>query len=105
MLDPNDSHPWWDILKTLSNLIALLLAGGFGWLTRKFTTVEADMEATAKRIDDVEKHLLERTRLAETNIAVLKSYHEANIRRLDSIEGTANKIDTKLDALIIRLSK
>lgn len=114
-MDLHDNQTWWDVIKTVSNLIAMVLAVGFGWLTKKFTSTEADMKAMAIRIDDVEEGLLSRTQAIErdllarhqeaaTSIAVLKSYHQSNIKRLDTIEQTANKIDGKLDALIIRLS-
>ena len=90
----NEQHGfWWDVIEAVSKWIALLLAAGFGWLTRKFTSVEA-------RMDDMEKDLRERTQTAATHIAVLQSYHVSNTQRLDSIESTTNKIDSKLDRLI-----
>lgn len=93
-----DQHGfWWDVIEALSKGIAILLAAGFGWLTRKFTCVE-------ERMDNMEKDLRERTQTAATNIAVLQSYHVANTQRLDSIENTTNKIDSKLDRLIESMS-
>jgi len=92
----NDQHGfWWDVIEALSKGIALLLAAGFGWLTRKFTSVEA-------RMDSMEKDLRERTQTATTNIAVLQSYHVANTHRLSAIEATTQRMDAKLDRLIER---
>lgn len=90
----NDQHGfWWDVLEAVSKWIALLLAAGFGWLTRKFTAVE-------DRMDSMEKDLLERTQLAATNIVRLEAYHVANTQRLDSIDDRTRGIDSKLDRLI-----
>jgi len=94
----NEQHGvWWDILKTVSNVIALVLAAAFGWLTRKFAQLD-------ERMDAMEKDLTERSQEAATNIAVLQAYHKSNLKRLDSIDEKAKEINTKLDSLIVGLA-
>lgn len=88
----------WDILKTLSNVIALILAGAFGWLTRKFTQMD-------ERIYQMEREFNDRNQQAATNIAVLQAYHQANLKRLDSIDEKAKEINTKLDSLIVGMTR
>lgn len=94
----NDQHGvWWDILKTVSNVIALLLAGAFGWLTRRFSQMDERMNA-------MEREFTERDQRAETNIAVLQAYHTSNLKRLDSIDEKAKEINAKLDSLIVSMT-
>ena len=93
----NDQHGiWWDIFETISKWLALLMAAGYGWLMRKFSNLEIQM-------DSMDKDLRERTQQAATHIAVLQSYHVANTQRLDSIEETTQRMDAKLDRLIERV--
>lgn len=86
---------WWEIFEVVSKWIALIIAAAFGWLTRRFSSME-------DRMEQMEKDLLMRTQEASTHIAVLQSYHVANTQRLDAIERTAHAIDAKLDRLIER---
>lgn len=93
---------WWDILKTVSNIIGVALAVAFGWLTRKFTTVESNIKGVRERMDAMEDDMQKRTQEAAVHIAVLQSYHVSNIQRLDTIEATTQRMDAKLDRLIER---
>ena len=90
-----DNGFWWDILKTVSNVIGVALAVAFGWLTRKFTSLN-------ERMDNMEDDMRKRTQEAAVHIAVLQSYHVSNIQRLDTIEQTTQRMDAKLDRLIER---
>jgi hypothetical protein len=87
---------WWDILKTVSNVIGVALAVAFGWLTRKFTSLD-------ERLDAMETETQKRTQESAVHIAVLQSYHVSNTQRLDSIEDTTQRMDAKLDRLIERV--
>ena len=92
----NDQHGiWWEIFETISKWMALLMAAGYGWLMRKFTSLEGRMES-------MEKDFRERTQQSATHIAVLQSYHVANTQRLEAIEQTTQRMDAKLDRLIER---
>lgn len=94
----NETHGfWWDILKTISNVIALILAAAFGWLTRKFTQMDERMVA-------MEKDFTARNQQAATSIAVLQAYHQSNLQRLDSIDDKAKEINSKLDQLIVSMT-
>lgn len=88
---------WWDILKTVSNIIALGLAGAFGWLARRFSQLDS-------RMDTMEKHFNKQDQEALTSIAVLQAYHQSNLQRLDSIDDKAKEINTKLDHLIVSMA-
>lgn len=95
----NESHGfWWEVIDTVSRWIALILAAGFGWLAKKFASVEA-------RMDTMETTFTKQDHEAAINIAVLQSYHQANTQRLDSIEDTTQRIDGKIDQLIASLRK
>lgn len=96
---------WWDIIKTISNVIAMILAVGFGWLTRRFSSIEKRMNVTDDRMTLMEKDFSERNQQAATSIAVLQSYHTSNLKRLDSIDDQTKAINTKLDQLILSMTK
>lgn len=92
----NDQHSiWWDIFEVVTKWLALIMAAGYGWLMRKFTSLDG-------RMDTMEREMLERAQEASTHIAVLQSCHVSNTQRLDSIEHTTHAIDAKLDRLIER---
>lgn len=86
---------WWDIFEAVSKWLALIMAAGYGWLMRKFTSLE-------ERMENMEDDLQKRTQESAMHIAVLQSYHVANTQRLDSIEDTTQRMDAKLDRLIER---
>lgn len=91
---------WWDAVKTAPNVIAMVLAAAFGWLINRLSKMDDTMGMIDGRITNVEKDLVDRTQTAATNIAVLQSYHQSNLQRLDAIDGKANDINAKLDTLI-----
>lgn len=95
----NEQHGfWWDLFKTASNVMAILLAAAFGWLTRRFSKMD-------DRMNEMEREFTERSQQATTNIAVLQAYHQANTQRFDSIDETTKKIDAKLDRLIDKMTE
>jgi len=92
---------WWNVLDTLSGVaigIVGVVGAVLGWLNNRFSKME-------ERMTIVEQGCNARNHAAETQIAKLQAYHESNIRRLDSIEDTTQRIDGKLDRLIDNLSK
>lgn len=92
----NEQHsPIWDVLSVLSNIVAVVMSAAFGWLIRKFTTIE-------QRIEDMETDLNDRAQLAAMNIVRLEAYHAANTDRLTAIENVTRDINKKLDRLIER---
>ena len=99
---------WWDLFKTISNIAALVLAGAFGWLMKKFKTINERLddieEQTKARADAMERQLIASDHAAATQIAVLQSYHQSNTHRLAAIEDTAKRVEGKLDQLIMNIS-
>jgi hypothetical protein len=91
---------WWNVIDTLSGMaigVIGVVGAVMGWLNNKFSKVE-------DRMATLEQDFTGRNHAAETQIAKLQAYHESNIRRLDTIEDTTQRIDGKLDRLIDNLS-
>jgi len=87
---------WWNALDTLTGVvigIVGIVGAVLGWLNNRFSKMEERMSAA-------EQECNERDHVAETAIAKLQAYHESNIKRLDNIEDTTQRIDSKLDRLI-----
>ncbi len=93
----SESH-WWDIVEKILHYMWLFLAAVSGYLYRKFSHVE-------ERMDELDKLCTERGHRAEMNHAVMQSYHESNTQRLGAIDARTQRMDEKLDDVIMSLRK
>jgi len=96
---------WSDIIEVVSRFVAAALVAGFGWLMKKFTTINDQLTHAHERMDAMEKQFTASDHAAATQIVILQAYHTSNTQRLDSIENTTQRIDGKLDRLIESLSE
>jgi len=86
MADPTK----WDWADAISGAAMGALTGVvslFGWFGRKLSGIH-------KRIDEVQKHV----HTHESNIAVLRAHHEANLNFQNRIDRTLQAVNDKQDA-------